>query len=34
MKFFHSILLYARIVHDWLEEIGLDPTAYGTQSMR
>ena len=25
---------YARIVHDWVEEIGLDPTAYGTHSMR
>jgi len=25
---------YARIVHDWVEEIGLDPTAYGTRSMR
>jgi integrase len=24
---------YARIVHDWVEEIGLDPTAYGTHSM-
>ena len=25
---------YARIVDDWVEEIGLDPTAYGTHSMR
>jgi integrase len=25
---------YARIVHDWVAEIGLDPTAYGTHSMR
>lgn len=25
---------YARIVHHWLEEIGLDPSAYGTHSMR
>ena len=25
---------YARIVHSWVEEIGLDPTAYGTHSMR
>ena len=25
---------YARIVHDRVEEIGLDPTAYGTHSMR
>lgn len=25
---------YARIVHDWVEETGLDPTAYGTHSMR
>ena len=25
---------YARIVHDWVGEIGLDPTAYGTHSMR
>ena len=25
---------YARIVRDWVEEIGLDPTAYGTHSMR
>ena len=25
---------YARIVNDWVEEIGLDPTAYGTHSMR
>ena len=25
---------YARIVHAWVEEIGLDPTAYGTHSMR
>jgi len=25
---------YARFVHDWVEEIGLDPTAYGTHSMR
>ncbi len=25
---------YARIVREWVEEIGLDPTAYGTHSMR
>jgi integrase len=25
---------YARIVQDWVKEIGLDPTAYGTHSMR
>lgn len=25
---------YARIVHDWVEEIGLDGHAYGTHSMR
>src|SRR6478736_6429151 len=25
---------YARIVDGWVEEIGLDPTAYGTHSMR
>lgn len=25
---------YARMLHGWLEEIGLDPTAYGTHSMR
>jgi len=25
---------YARIVHDWVGEVGLDPTAYGTHSMR
>ena len=25
---------YARIVDDWVEEIGLDPVAYGTHSMR
>lgn len=25
---------YARILHSWVEEIGLDPTAYGTHSMR
>jgi integrase len=25
---------YARIVDDWVEQIGLDPTAYGTHSMR
>ena len=25
---------YARIVHDWVEEIGLDPTAYRTHWMR
>ena len=25
---------YARIVHDWVEEIGVDPAAYGTHSMR
>jgi site-specific recombinase XerC len=26
--------LYARIVHDWVQEIGRDPTAYRTHSMR
>lgn len=25
---------YARIVREWVEEIGLDPTAYGTHSVR
>ena len=25
---------YARIVHSWVQEIGLDPAAYGTHSMR
>ena len=25
---------YARIVHDWVGEIGLDPATYGTHSMR
>lgn len=25
---------YARMVHKWVESIGLDPTAYGTHSMR
>ena len=25
---------YARIVDHWVEEIGLDPAAYGTHSMR
>jgi len=25
---------YARIVHRWVEDIGLDPCAYGTHSMR
>ena len=25
---------YARIVHRWVESIGLDPSAYGTHSMR
>ena len=25
---------YARIVNDWVEEIGLDPTNYGTHTMR
>ena len=25
---------YARIVDSWVEEIGLDPTAYGTHSMQ
>ena len=25
---------YARILHGWVEEIGLDTTAYGTHSMR
>ncbi len=25
---------YARIVDGWVEEIGLDPAAYGTHSMR
>jgi len=29
-----GIRQYARIVHDWVEEVGLDPTAYGTRSMR
>jgi len=25
---------YARIVHQWFEEIGLDPTAYSTHTLR
>ena len=25
---------YARILDSWIEEIGLDPTAYGTHTMR
>lgn len=25
---------YARIVNAWVEEIGLDPTSYGTHTMR
>jgi integrase len=25
---------YARIVHHWVEAVGLDPMAYGTHSMR
>jgi len=25
---------YARILNFWIEEIGLDPTAYGTQTIR
>ena len=25
---------YARILEGWVEEIGLDPTAYGTHTMR
>lgn len=25
---------YARILNSWIEEIGLDPTAYGTHTMR
>jgi integrase len=25
---------YARMLHGWIKEIGLDPTAYGTHSMR
>ena len=25
---------YARIVHEWVAEIGLDPTGYGTHTMR
>ena len=25
---------YARIVHKWVADIGLDPTAYGTHTMR
>ena len=25
---------YARIVHQWMDEIGLDATAYGTHSLR
>ena len=29
-----GIRRYARIVDGWVEEIGLDPTAYGTHSMR
>ena len=29
-----SIRQYARIVNSWVEEIGLDPAAYGTHSIR
>ena len=29
-----SIRQYARIVDSWVEEIGLDPAAYGTHSIR
>ena len=29
-----SIRQYARIVHGWVREIGLDDTAYGTHTMR
>jgi site-specific recombinase XerD len=29
-----SIRQYARIVDTWVEEIGLDPAAYGTHSIR
>jgi integrase len=25
---------YARVVHQWFDEIGLDPTAYSTHTMR
>lgn len=25
---------YARLVHEWIEKAGLDPTSYGTHSMR
>lgn len=25
---------YARVLHGWIQEIGLDPTAFGTHSMR
>jgi site-specific recombinase XerD len=25
---------YARILNSWIEEIGLDPTAYGTHTIR
>ena len=25
---------YARVLNTWIEEIGLDPTAYGTQTIR
>ena len=29
-----SVRQYARIVNSWVEEIGLDPAAYGTHSIR
>ena len=29
-----SALQYARIVRGWIESAGMDPTAYGTHSMR
>jgi len=29
-----SLRQYARIVESWVSSIGLDPTAYGTHSMR
>ena len=29
-----SVRQYARIVDSWVEEIGLDPAAYGTHSIR
>jgi integrase len=29
-----STMQDARIVHQWFDEIGLDPTAYGTHTMR